>query len=35
MDDQELRQRDARRRADLDADAAQERPVDVVENYRQ
>lgn len=30
-----LRQRDARRRAGLDPDAAQERPADVVEGYRQ
>lgn len=30
-----LRQRDARRRAGLDPDGAQERPPNVVENYRQ
>ncbi|WP_219415877.1 DUF2630 family protein [Pseudonocardia nigra] len=30
-----LRQRDARRRAGLDPDSAQERPADVVEGYRQ
>jgi hypothetical protein len=30
-----LRQRDARRRAGLDPDAAQERSADVVEGYRQ
>jgi Protein of unknown function (DUF2630) len=30
-----LRQRDARRRAGLDPDAAQERPANVVEGYRQ
>ena len=30
-----LRQRDARRRAGLDPDGAQERPADVVEGYRQ
>ena len=30
-----LRQRDARRRAGLDADGAQPRPGDVVEGYRQ
>lgn len=30
-----LRQRDARRRAGLDADAAVERDADVVEGYRQ
>jgi hypothetical protein len=30
-----LRQRDARRRAGLDPDGAQERPADVVEDYRQ
>ncbi len=30
-----LRQRDARRRAGLDPDAAQERTSDVVEGYRQ
>jgi hypothetical protein len=30
-----LRQRDARRRAGQDPDAAQERPADVVEGYRQ
>ena len=30
-----LRQRDARRRAGLDPDDAQERPADVVEGYRQ
>jgi hypothetical protein len=30
-----LRQRDARRRAGLDPETAQERPADVVEGYRQ
>lgn len=30
-----LRQRDARRRAGLDPDGAQERPANVVEGYRQ
>jgi hypothetical protein len=30
-----LRQRDARRRAGLDPEEAQERPADVVEEYRQ
>lgn len=30
-----LRQRDARRRAGLDPDGAQQRPADVVEGYRQ
>jgi len=30
-----LRQRDARHRAGLDPDGAQERPADVVEGYRQ
>jgi hypothetical protein len=30
-----LRQRDARRRAGLDPDEAQERPADMVEGYRQ
>ena len=30
-----LRQRDARRRAGLDPDGAQERSADVVEGYRQ
>jgi predicted transcriptional regulator len=30
-----LRQRDARRRAGLDPDGAQQRPGDVVEGYRQ
>lgn len=30
-----LRQRDARRRAGLDPDGAQERPASVVEGYRQ